>query len=502
MPPIDNEIKDILSETLPDNSDARNSITAKLSEVDQSIRNEVLSSIPDYSRLRDSIAAKLAALGLDEKVKTDKQNLLTLYSLEYQKAAERYQSIYVSIWTNFSYMSVVAGALLTLGSNLYSNISLIAFLASLPLIFWYVVSYIPMNRYGNDVIKRLKEIEEIFKKEFGAELDHFKKFSDRNFPRVRPAMFVFGFLLISFSCYFGYQYFFNRSSLLEQGDLIVTKELANRLITDISLPPTEKASSLPSQSPESPANTAPVQTVQFKSPPCEKIQLQKANGIDALIQSHLSEATVKSLCEFKYGNSSSASRELQRAVTGDFNKALGDQFFCEQKPDLCGETDKALYGDNKGSTENLISANRAILEKSYGNRIISPKENPPAALLILLGVFLCIFFVVGYELVLILKEIDASFLKDILKTNKFMVTSLDQNEDFVLSWRQKWKLSKLIKSKTGILLTQILPLSDPGNCEWKRGEDENLRITAFVIVDGKIKLVELNKEKVATVVSS
>jgi hypothetical protein len=46
---------------------------------------------------------------------------LELYKLEYERCAIRYDDIYKAVWTNFSYMSVIAGAVLTFGSS-YSTL--------------------------------------------------------------------------------------------------------------------------------------------------------------------------------------------------------------------------------------------------------------------------------------------------------------------------------------------------------------------------------------------
>jgi hypothetical protein len=485
----------------------------------------VLEEILD-DNLRNSVSAGLAALGLDEKAKSDKQNLVTLYSLEYQKAAERYQSIYTSIWTNFSYMSVVAGALLTLGSNLYTNVSLTAFLASLPLIFWYVVSYIPMNKYGNDIIHRLKEIEEILEDEFGAKLDHFKKFDDRIFPRVRPAMFVFGALLIFLSCWFACQYFSNRSYLLEVGDLTVTEGLAKRLIPDISPSPppspsptqsissaesnktavnnSETSSSSSPQS-QSPADGSTTQTVKSQNSSCEKIQLQKATGIDEIIQPYLTETTLKSLCEVKQGNSGANSKEFQRSITNDFNKALENKFFCDQNQDLCNDAQKAIYSSSKKSVDDLIYANRLVLEEKYDSKTIAPVRFP--YLLIAVGfVYILILLVVIYEFYLIAQEMKLSHLKKLLKKNEFIITSIQRaagSSDMKVTPDVLVQFSKLMRSKKAkLLLMQILPLTNLDDYKWKKDEDEDLRVTAFVEINGQVKLEELNREKVENFVDN
>ena len=87
----------------------------------------------------------------------DKQKL-EAFKVEYQKAADRYDNIYKAIWTNFSYMAIVAGGILTFGKDKL-GIYMAGFLAFVPLIFWWLASFEPMNRYGDRVVDRLADIE-------------------------------------------------------------------------------------------------------------------------------------------------------------------------------------------------------------------------------------------------------------------------------------------------------------------------------------------------------
>jgi hypothetical protein len=77
---------------------------------------------------------------------------------EYEIAAARYENIYKAIWQNFYYMGILSAAILTFGSkNLLLSITIIASL--LPLSFWYLATYIPMDHYGKLTARRLGEIE-------------------------------------------------------------------------------------------------------------------------------------------------------------------------------------------------------------------------------------------------------------------------------------------------------------------------------------------------------
>jgi hypothetical protein len=83
---------------------------------------------------------------------------LELYKLEYERGTQRYDDIYKAAWTNFSYMALVAGAILTFGGDRFLP-ELSAFLACLPLLFWWLASFEPLNKYGDQVIDRLGLIE-------------------------------------------------------------------------------------------------------------------------------------------------------------------------------------------------------------------------------------------------------------------------------------------------------------------------------------------------------
>jgi hypothetical protein len=101
-----------------------------------------------------------------------------LYTLEYQKAAERYDNIYRSIWTIFSYMTAVAGAFLAFGAERIEHHALIC-IASIPLFFWLLTTYLPLDRYGTQVINRLGQIEGTLNKNYHVEMNHFGQFTPK-----------------------------------------------------------------------------------------------------------------------------------------------------------------------------------------------------------------------------------------------------------------------------------------------------------------------------------
>ena len=108
----------------------------------------------------------------------DDERAVQLYMLEYQKAAERYDNIYRSIWTIFSYMTAVAGGFLAFGAERIEPHALIC-IASIPLLFWLVTTYLPLDRYGTQVIKRLGQIECILSRDYHVDLDHFKQYANK-----------------------------------------------------------------------------------------------------------------------------------------------------------------------------------------------------------------------------------------------------------------------------------------------------------------------------------
>lgn len=99
-----------------------------------------------------------------------------LYTLEYQEAAERYENVYRSIWTIFSYLAAVAAGLLTFGSSRIEPHALVC-IAAAPLLFWFWTTYLPLDRYGNQTVMRLSELEELLNERFQTKLNHFSRYA-------------------------------------------------------------------------------------------------------------------------------------------------------------------------------------------------------------------------------------------------------------------------------------------------------------------------------------
>ncbi|MDF5722810.1 MAG: hypothetical protein PUP91_20505, partial [Rhizonema sp. PD37] len=81
-----------------------------------------------------------------------------IFKLEYEQAAQRYENIYKALWQIFSYMAALTAAILAFASR---NIPLliVAIIAPLPLFFWFFAIFLPMDGYGQQIRKRLSDIE-------------------------------------------------------------------------------------------------------------------------------------------------------------------------------------------------------------------------------------------------------------------------------------------------------------------------------------------------------
>lgn len=125
-----------------------------------------------------------------------------LYKLEYERAAIRYEDIYKAVWQIFSYMTAVSGALLAFGGDRFQE-NLFWLLASAPLVYWFLGTYLPLNTYGANIGARLSAIEEQLNSDYGVSLNQYRSFEQRTTKggrkhlRVRHVVLpVFGLLTI------------------------------------------------------------------------------------------------------------------------------------------------------------------------------------------------------------------------------------------------------------------------------------------------------------------
>lgn len=107
---------------------------------------------------------------------TKEENGFEFLKIEYEKAAERYNNIYQSAWTIFSYMSAVTAGLIAFGADRLTNAGL-SVLACLPLVFWFWSTYLPLDRYGNKTLATLRRIEEKAAKDLDQQFNHFTSFA-------------------------------------------------------------------------------------------------------------------------------------------------------------------------------------------------------------------------------------------------------------------------------------------------------------------------------------
>ena len=109
------------------------------------------------SVLRDSDLQEYKVFSADKRDDCSKE-AIDIYKMEYERCAQRYNDLYNAAWTNFSYMALVAGGILSFGGSRFVT-PFTAFLACLPLLFWWLATFEPLNRYGDHVEQQILKIE-------------------------------------------------------------------------------------------------------------------------------------------------------------------------------------------------------------------------------------------------------------------------------------------------------------------------------------------------------
>jgi len=109
------------------------------------------------SLLPDEELQKHRVLSID-KGEDGSKEAIDIYKMEYERCAQRYNDLYNAAWTNFSYMALVAGGILSFGGVRFVT-PFTAFLACLPLLFWWLATFEPLNRYGDHVETQILKIE-------------------------------------------------------------------------------------------------------------------------------------------------------------------------------------------------------------------------------------------------------------------------------------------------------------------------------------------------------
>lgn len=104
-----------------------------------------------------------------------------IIKLEYEQAAQRFENIYKAIWQIFSYMAALTAAIFAFGASNFP-LPAVVLIAPLPLLFWWLAIFIPMDFYGRQARTRLSGIEDkindTFLKGNEIQLAHYKNFNN------------------------------------------------------------------------------------------------------------------------------------------------------------------------------------------------------------------------------------------------------------------------------------------------------------------------------------
>jgi hypothetical protein len=111
----------------------------------------------------------------DEKAPKDR--LLDTYVLEYQQCCDSYRHTYTTIWAAGGLFGAASGAILALSSRGGDIDPVIQVIAPLPMLFWYLGIFRPMNRYGEWRSTRAGQIEDILMDHVdGLVMQHYRHF--------------------------------------------------------------------------------------------------------------------------------------------------------------------------------------------------------------------------------------------------------------------------------------------------------------------------------------
>ncbi len=133
--------------------------------------------------------AQLTGTQAQESNKPLSEQAFQAYLLEYEQRVESYRHTYETIWqASALFAALSAGVLAFRDSIPHANL-----LAPLPVIFWFLGIYRPMNRYGEMRNDRLVEIETLLSAHVpDLEMRHFRTYSKRR-KRSRSLRYVVTF---------------------------------------------------------------------------------------------------------------------------------------------------------------------------------------------------------------------------------------------------------------------------------------------------------------------
>lgn len=152
------------------------------------------------------------------------------YLVEYQQCMQNFRHIYATIWqAGALFAAISAGIIAFAGASIVRSASfavppLIQVLAPIPVIFWYLGIYRPMNRYCEQDNDRLVQIEQLLSEAIpGLDMRHFRIFSSSRKgegftkrilkfkwllkPRVVEIVTIFGLALIILEIYLLWLYY-------------------------------------------------------------------------------------------------------------------------------------------------------------------------------------------------------------------------------------------------------------------------------------------------------
>jgi len=111
------------------------------------------------SVLRDSDLQEYKVFSADKRDDCSKE-AIDIYKMEYERCAQRYNDLYNAAWTNFSYMALVAGGILSFGGSRFVT-PFTAFLACLPL---NALSISRLTNVADEAKKGLTHFEDFAKR--------------------------------------------------------------------------------------------------------------------------------------------------------------------------------------------------------------------------------------------------------------------------------------------------------------------------------------------------
>jgi len=185
--------------------------------------------------LKAALYQLIGQLKVEDEIPTSQSPKLSseafkAYLVEYEQCMQNFRQIYSTIWQAGALYAAISAGIITFASS--SNIGhtssgispLIQVLIPIPVIFWYLGIFRPMNRYCEQDNDRLVQIEQLLSEAVpGLDMCHFRVFSrSRKYeglvkrtlkfkwllkPRVVEVVTIFGFIVIMLEIYLIWAYY-------------------------------------------------------------------------------------------------------------------------------------------------------------------------------------------------------------------------------------------------------------------------------------------------------